>query len=98
MSLSIAPPGAVSPLRIPSPPYPVISVGSISRCAFGSTTTPISPNWSRPQGTLLPHAAAILIHHRRSHFAMECLLELRHVGDHTVGPILLGRMRIHRCA
>ena len=45
----------------------------------------------------LPHAAGVLSHHRLAGLAAEGGAKLRHVCDHAVGSILLGRVRIHGC-
>src|SRR5271167_1373188 len=58
----------------------------------GSRLEELSDGW------FLPYAAAALIHHGRAGLAVECLLEFRHVGDHAVGAIFFGRMRVHRGA
>src|ERR1700747_3341011 len=43
---------------------------------------------------LLPHAASVLVDHRRASFAVEGFLEFRHVGDHAVGAVFFWRMRV----
>src|SRR5215471_6919890 len=48
----------------------------------------------RASNALSPYAAAILAHHWLTGFATEGFLELRHVDDQAVDPVLAGRMRV----